>query len=221
MNPHDILIFVHILLFVFWLGADLGVFLLATKVKDGTLSYDQRALLLKMALTIDLTPRVAFVLMFAVGCHLALAWGSLIDGGWLVLVWALTLAWLALVLAIPASEGKPRQLTLMKVQTLWLALLTLLFVGLGIYALVTDQIFPPDWLAWKVILFGAIAAAAIGIDLGLAPFFPWFERLRVEGSTPEIEAGLRKGINGSIRFVLILYGLLVVIAFLGTTKPVL
>lgn len=45
--------FAHILLFVYWLGADLGVFLLARAAKRADLSFEQRALLLKMALLID------------------------------------------------------------------------------------------------------------------------------------------------------------------------
>ena len=45
----DVWKYIHILLFVYWLGADLGVFLLALASKRRNLSFPERALALKMA----------------------------------------------------------------------------------------------------------------------------------------------------------------------------
>ena len=49
MTAYQFWLFVHLLLFVYWLGADLGVLVLAKKVKDRSLPFEQRALLIQMA----------------------------------------------------------------------------------------------------------------------------------------------------------------------------
>ena len=49
--------YLHILMFVFWVGTDMGVFLSCKKSTDPKLSIDARFLLLHMALRIELLPR--------------------------------------------------------------------------------------------------------------------------------------------------------------------
>ncbi|MEZ5475275.1 MAG: hypothetical protein R3E72_09775 [Steroidobacteraceae bacterium] len=60
---------------------------------------------------------------------------------------------------------------------------------------------------------------SIGIDYAFRPVVPAFMRLATEGSKPDIEAAISGSINGAILFVLGLYALLLIIAFLGVTKP--
>jgi hypothetical protein len=93
------------------------------------------------------------------------------------------------------------------------------FVGLGVSSLLGHGPFTGAWLAAKVALFGLIFACAIGIDWEFRPIVPAFQRLATEGSGPAVEAAISGSIDGAIRWVLALYGLLVVIGFLGTTKP--
>ena len=212
--------FAHILLFVYWLGADLGVFLLARAAKRADLSFEQRALLLKMALLIDVTPRIAFVLMFPVGLHLAIGLGLIAVGPMLLTaVWCLAFAWLALILAIGRHEGTDSGAALMGWNLRLQALLGLLILGLGAASLLGYGPFLTNWLGLKVLLFGFIFVCSIMIDVRFRPLMPAFARLAVEGSRPDIEAAISGAIEGAIRWVLALYGLLVAIAFLGTVKP--
>jgi hypothetical protein len=54
------LVYVHLLLFVLWLGADVGVFLLGQHFRKRSLyTLDQRIALLKLLVIVDLTPRAA------------------------------------------------------------------------------------------------------------------------------------------------------------------
>jgi hypothetical protein len=48
---------------------------------------------------------------------------------------------------------------------------------------------------------------------------PAFARLGAKGSTPAVEHAIRSAIDRSIRWVLALYALVLVIAFLGTARP--
>lgn len=220
LTAHALWQYAHILLFVYWLGADLGVFLLARAVKRADLSFEQRALLLKMAMLIDVTPRVAFVLMFPVGFHLASGLGLVAAGPVLhVAVWLATLAWLGLVIAIGRNEGRPLGATLMQFHLVLQGVLGVMFVGLGLSSLLGHGPFAGQWLAAKIVLFGAIFFFAIGIDREFRPIVPAFHRLATEGSSPEVEHAIAGAIDGAIRWVLSLYAALLVIAFLGVVKP--
>ncbi|MEL7028459.1 MAG: hypothetical protein AAGL49_04445 [Pseudomonadota bacterium] len=99
MDAYGHLIFLHILLFVFWLGADVGVFILGKMAQSPQHAIDQRLLLLKGAMIIDIFPRASFALIVPTGIHLAVAAGALAAPGFLVpAAWALGLAWFAIVL---------------------------------------------------------------------------------------------------------------------------
>ena len=52
--------YAHILMFVFWVGTDMGVFLAARRSTDPKLSFVSRVTLLHMALRIELLPRTMY-----------------------------------------------------------------------------------------------------------------------------------------------------------------
>jgi hypothetical protein len=70
-----------------------------------------------------------------------------------------------------------------------------------------------------VLLFGLIFAFGIGIDYAFRPIVPAFMRLASEGTKPDIERVIGRCVNGAIGYVLALYAVLLIVAFLGVTKP--
>lgn len=219
MTTYNLLLFIHILLLVYWLGADLGVMILGKQVKRTDLSFEQRALLLQMAMVIDFTPRIAFIAMFPVGYALSARLG-LVPGD-AIIQWSLVLvalAWLVLVLTTLRSEGTSRGAFLQKVQVGYLFLLGLLLVALGAHSLGTEGgLFAQNWLAAKVLLFGLICFCAIGIDWAFKPLVVAFPQL-AQGSTPELEKVISGSMDNALRFVYALYGLLIIIAWLGVSR---
>jgi hypothetical protein len=90
------LVYVHLLLFVLWLGADVGVFVLGQHFRRReSYTLDQRIALLKLLVEIDMVPRSAWALMVPLSL-------SVVDlGGWwdvplalTVGAWAIGLFWL-------------------------------------------------------------------------------------------------------------------------------
>ena len=218
MTADQLWLFVHLLLFVYWLGADLGVLVLAKKVKDRALPFEQRALLIQMAVLIDALPRLSMAFMFPVGLELAASIGALTVPLWLRgLVWALGVAWAILIVQMGRAEGghAPR---LAAIQTTGLLIAAALLVALGGWSLFTAGPIPDGWLAVKVLLFGVIAAFAVGIDWAFKPLGPALGRLAQEGSTDEIETAISASIDATVRWVYLLYATLIVNAFLGVTK---
>ena len=107
MDWQDIFKLLHVLTFVYWVGADLGVFYSARLVINPKYSPETRAAVLKLLARIDMIPRYMLLLTFPVGATLAANLGySPIDGIWLYLVWAAAIGWIVLVWQIHHREGK-------------------------------------------------------------------------------------------------------------------
>jgi hypothetical protein len=209
------------LLFVYWLGADLGVFYSSKYVVDPLLSLETRRTVMKALHFIDLFPRMTLVLMLPVGATLALAGGyAALPPGWaapiLAVLWVAGLAWFYLVVTIygGASPGLLR----LDYGVRYVVIAGLLV--LGIASLTGHGPVTPgsDWLALKLIIYALIVALGLGIRATFKPFAVAFGKLVSAGSTPEIEQAMRQAHARVRPVVLALWAALVVEAYLGIAK---
>jgi hypothetical protein len=222
MDAHAVWVFAHIMLFVYWLGGDLGVFVLANMVKNGKLSFETRATLLQGAMLVDLVPRLCFALMLPVGLTLA-GQLDLIDmhRGWTIAAWAVALAWCWLILSGPKWANDPAARERARTASLLgQSVLGALTIGAAILSLIdAGGPFRVDWLAWKALFYGLCFPAAIMIDVAFGPLGPAFARLATDGSTPELECEITRVINRTFVWVLMVYALVALAGFFGTVKP--
>jgi hypothetical protein len=220
MESHQLWVFAHIMLLVYWLGADVGVFVLARMSMNAALSVETRATLLKGAMLIDLLPRLCFPLMIPVGLSLAVQLQLVATPIWLVpLAWAYALAWCALTLASAGWEGKPAAKLWRTANLSKQGVFGVLFLGVALVSLTTRAPIEADWLAWKLVFFGLCYPAAIMIDVAFGPGIAAFGAIATEGSTPEREAAYTKAINHTCVWVVAVYALVALAAFYGTVKP--
>lgn len=215
------LVYVHLLLFVLWLGADVGVFLLGQHFrKRHAYTLDQRLALLKLLVLVDMTPRSAWALMVPVSISLSAAGGWWEVPAWLVPAsWIVGAFWLWLVWDAHAHDQTPRASRNRRIEN-WLKYgLTGFYLWLGVQSLLIDRPIEPDWLAWKAALFGLIFAAAIMIDVAFKPVGPLLGRLLAEGSSDATELPLLKVMNRTRLWVWCVYALLLATSWLGNVKP--
>jgi hypothetical protein len=218
MISQDLWVFIHILLFTCWLGADFGVFVLARRARDPALSFEQRSLLLQMAMKIDFTPRIAFVLMLPAGVQLGWMLGYLHPSLWLpATAWVVAGLWL--ILTIQIARGGPHVVVLHRLHFILLLVLALSMLAAAALAWSGVGTLTPAWLAGKLALYGVICLLAIGIDWAFQPVAAGFARLAQDGGNDEVETLISGGIDGTIRFVVALYAALLLAAFLGVFKP--
>jgi hypothetical protein len=215
------LVYVHLLLFVLWLGADVGVFLLGQHFRKRTIyTLDQRIALLKLLVIVDLTPRTAWALMVPLSLTV-----SALGGWWpvpLALIWAawgIAAVWLWLVFDAHAHDMTPRAARNRKIEGWIRYTLCAFYLWLGLTSVLTGQPIAIGWLAWKALLFGVIFAAAIMIDHSFKPVGPQLGRLLAEGSSDETEVPLRATMDRTRIWVWITYLLLVATSWLGVVKP--
>ncbi|MCZ8019480.1 hypothetical protein [Novosphingobium sp.] len=215
------LVYVHLLLFVMWLGADVGVFLLGQHFRKRELySLDQRIALLKLLVIVDLTPRAAWALMVPLSLTLSYVgnwWNLPVAIVWFG--WIIASIWLWLVFDAHAHDMTPRAARNRRIEGWIRYLLCAGYLWLGLESVLTGHPIAPTWLAWKALLFGAIFAAAIMIDVSFKPVGAQLGRLLAEGSSDETEVPLRRTMDKTRWWVWLTYLLLVVTSYLGAVKP--
>ena len=217
------LVYAHLLLFVLWLGADVGVFLLGEhfrKRDDYTL--EQRFALLKLLVEIDMVPRSAWALMVPLSLSVVRTGGWWAAPLWLViLAWVIGGFWLWLVWDSHKHEQTPRAARNQKIEG-WLRwIVGGFYLWLGAQSLIFDAPLSPNWLAWKALLFGFIFIAAIMIDLTFKPVGGQLAAVMEKGSNDETELPLLNTMNKTRIWVWLVYILLLATAFLGNVKPLL
>ncbi len=220
MDSYFIWAYIHILLFVFWLGADVGVYLTMIFVKNAKLSFETRATLIKLAFYIDLFPRFASALILPVGVQLTRSLGLYpVSDSLLTLAWMIGLTWSALHLTVTLRKGTPLAKRLQSINIGLEVVVGLFFVVVGALSLITGSPIDTAWLSIKLLLFGLIFWVVLGIDTTFQPFTTILQ-MGPDGSTPEREAAVTSSTNYTLVWAMLLYVLILIIAFMGTVKPV-
>jgi len=210
----------HILLFVYWLGADVGVFHSVRYVTDTSLSLEARKTALQILGWIDQLPRYSLVLMLPVGYTLAWRLGvATVPEAVIVLLWAIALAWLWMVWAIHHWKGTTLGNRLRNIDLGWRWLL--------VFGLVWDAVqgfrgvghLSADWLSLKFLIFAALIFCGILLRIVGKPLGPALMQVLSTGSTPELETVVKQTFARTRPFVLAIWALLLVSAYVGLAKP--
>lgn len=217
-DSHSLWLYVHILLLVYWLGADVGLYMVMVYVKNPELSYETRETLIKLAFHIDQFPRVCFALMLPVGLHLAKDMSLITVSPFLFfLAWIISIFWSFVHLAIVKFKDKSFVRCLARFNQLFELLMGGFFVTLGVKSLITGIPITADWFALKILLFGLIYWVILGIDTIFQPFTTILN-MGPEGSTAEKEASITRSTNLTMMWAVLLYLLILSVAFLGKVK---
>lgn len=210
------LTFFHVILFVFWLGADLGVYYSAKYVARSDLSKPERLRFLELLLRVDMFPRSTLILMLPVGFSLAQVSGwADIPLAALAGIWVVGIAWFVLMWSV---HKKPQAVGLKRVDVAvrWAVIAGLLaLAGTSLSAgLWTTQ----AWLSIKLVLFAGVMCLGLLLRGSVALWIQGFGKLE---SDPDAgNALITKGHKAATRFAHTLWLLLIIMAFLGIAKPI-
>ena len=219
MAEYEIWKFLHICMFVFWLGTDMGVMLCSKKSTDPNLGVEARFQMLEMALKIEILPRVMWVMALPLGVHLSKSLGyiepSILT---LSLMWVFVLMWLVINVGGAANLDKPWGQQLSKINRVVVASL-----GVGLIIVAASSFmgygpYEPNSIALKVGLYGLINLTILGIEIAFFPLGMAFERLATEGSSPELESSITNGMKTTLLWVHTTYIMIFIVAFIGVTK---
>jgi hypothetical protein len=208
----------HVLVFVYWLGGDIGAYYTSSIVSDANRSREARVMAAQALNNLDMAPRTALILTLPTGLALADAagWALVPDA----LVWAVlaaSLAWLWLAWRIHLKHLLPTNpLRRLDLAIRWVVLIGLAAVG---GAVIAGLVAWPLFLGLKLIILAATVATGLWVRALLAPFGPAFVQLAQSGPTPEGDRMIAQTLARVRPAVLLIWALLIAAAFLGIWKP--
>ncbi|MEM1232086.1 MAG: hypothetical protein AAGI15_16220 [Pseudomonadota bacterium] len=202
--------FAHLLVFVYWLGGDLGVFYLSRTVTNPQASVADRQLAVKLLLNLDMAPRIALILTFPTGALLAA-----LSGWWplstpvLLALWVAALAWLGLAWRVHTSgQDHLRKLDLA-------VRIIVLIALLATAALASIALF----LKVKIALLALALVLGLIVRRCLAPLGPGLMAL-ASGDTDRANPLIEQSIGRSRVPVLGIWLVIATTAFIGLWKLV-
>lgn len=219
-----VLRWLHILAMVYWLGGEWGVFQTSYKVVNRKLPMDERRRHMETAYRIDILARTGIILLLPLGLHMGHIWNVQPYGGyWLVLFWALSLAWLALCWAafIYRETDTGLRLTVFD-ERIRFVLIPLLIVcslaslmGYGPFMAEPGQ----RWYAAKILLYSGLLIIGLQLRFIMREWTALFRRLDLEGSNPAVEDRLEKSIRLGRRLAYIYWIGIATTGLIGAAKP--
>lgn len=211
----SLFLLLHLLMFVYWLGGDLGAFYAASLVTDRSLSADARLAAAKILNEVDMAPSTCLVLALPTGALLASSrgwWPLGMGAAWMILL--ASLVWLALVWRQHRLQGSDRWLRRIDLSIRWVLLLLLPAVGV---AAITGVLPLPLFIALKLLILAGTIALGLGVRGVLGPYIVAFGELKKNGASPAVDEGLDWSLSRAKPMVLAIWALLLVAAILGIT----
>ncbi len=207
----------HVLVFVYWLGGDLGAFYTSRFLIQPDVSADRRLMAAKIVGDVDMAPRTALILTLPTGLLLAQSKGWL-SFGWpvIIAVGMAALAWLAVAWHLHLKHGAaPEALRRLDLGIRWALVLALGGWAVGGLAGAADL---PLFLALKLLAFVGCILFGLFIRGVLKPLGPAL--MELSGPNADTAAkDLADTLNRARPLVTGIWALLIIAAFLGLWTP--
>ena len=221
ITTYDILIYVHTVLFVYWLGGDLGVYLSAKFVADRNLSLDERFRFMKLLMQCDMGPRTALISLLPVGFQMAWDLGvSPIGGIYLAAIWVAGLLWLGANWWMFFNEQNPLTAKLKGIDMYIRYGVVIGMGGLGLLSFINGTPIEDNWLAAKILLFAGAVVLGVYLRSEIKNLILGFGMIRAGGD--EADKGndiVSAALDRSKVAALFLWFIVALIAFIGKVKP--
>lgn len=222
-------LFLHIVLMVFWLGGDLGVFYSSRYVIDPDLTPAARLTALKIMSGLDLGPKICLILFLPSGLTLISldAHGGSLFGIHLLPWWLLVPAWIGALVWVRLmylDHHEPGRHPLVR-RIDWTIRIAVIagMAATGVYTLAAATPFGvdtnPRWLGAKVLFYSLAIAAGLGIRRTLRPFGPAFGAVMAGNADDATEAVLKRSVNGCLPYVWLIWISVLIAGLLGVAKP--
>lgn len=216
---HGLVRYLHILLFVYWLGGDAGVFYSSNFVTNPKLTRDQRLTAFKIFVNLDMLPRYCLALMLTVGGILAEFVGYEHPLWQTIALVALGPIWVWVVHTIHVKEGTEFSKKLATLDRRFRVFMIFAILASVAYHWTTGPLRPYPWLAAKLLIFAFLIFCGFMIRVKIPPFMEGFRTLATTGPTPESDRLMQQGMGASKPYVLLIWAGVAISALIGVLKP--
>jgi hypothetical protein len=225
MSLYDLLIIFHLLLFVYWLGGDMGVFYSSGMVVDTKLSNSARVTAAKIMIDLDFVPRICMTLMLTVGGLLV----GLGDHGIEHPLWqkigflALGPGWLAMVVYLHYVHGTPLSKVVTKLD-FWFrwGLIAYLVIATSV-SFAIGRLDPSPWVGAKLFVFAGLIFCGLMIRVFIPGYIAGIMALRSNSGEltipDDVNKSMAKSLDKCRPFVLAIWAGLLIECYLGVAQP--
>jgi len=220
MSGQDIALLMHLLLFAYWLGGDIGVFYSSGFAVNRKLSRGARQAAGTIMMNLDLIPRLCLSLMLTVGGILTHYYG--IDHPLWQMVGIILLGpiWTCSLIYIHFNEGTDLVKTMTKIDYYfrWIMVFTLIAsVSYAFYF--TDRLNANPWIGAKLIIFAALIFCGIMIRKYIGGFIKGIHNIATDNINEADDIAMAASLSKARVFVLTIWVLLLVEVWIGVAKP--
>jgi hypothetical protein len=220
MSGQDIALLMHLLLFAYWLGGDIGVFYSSGFAVNRKLSRGARQAAGTIMMNLDLIPRLCLSLMLTVGGILTHYYG--IDHPLWQMVGIILLGpiWTCSLIYIHFNEGTDLVKTMTKIDYYfrWIMVFTLIAsVSYAFYF--TDRLNANPWIGAKLIIFAALIFCGIMIRKYIGGFIKGIHNIATDNINEVDDIAMAESLSKARVFVLTIWVLLLVEVWIGVAKP--
>lgn len=212
----------HILAMVYWLGGEWGIFHTSRHVINRDLSMEERKRHMETAYIIDIPARTGIILLMPIGLHMGYFWGVQPYGGaYLVVMWALVAAWLAVCWGAFFYRETDTGLTLTKIDEKVRFLLIPLMIIAALSSLLGHGPFNAGemqkWFSIKLGLFAILLIIGLILRFIMREWTTLF-RILAEGPNQAAEDRLEKSLRLGRTIAYFYWVGIATVAFFGATK---
>ena len=219
MTAYDITLLIHIILFCYWLGGDIGVFYSSKFVVDPTLSRETRLVAAKIMLGCDLIPKICMSLMLTVGGILT-EFNDIEHPLWqMVGIVLLGPVWLTMVLVLHFKHDAPfiPMLTRIDFYFRWIMVVGILISCF--YSLSTGRLDHAPWVTAKLLGFAFLIFCGLMIRIYLKGFGATYVKI-IQGDYDQNDNRIMQDSLNKVRpWVVTIWIVLIIEAALGIAKP--
>jgi hypothetical protein len=219
VTGYELLQFLHVVLFVFWLGPEVAVYAWSRKAVEAGASAEQRIVAGQMMTLAGTIPRFAISLMLTVGGLLSEYVG--LEHPWWQMAGIVLLGpvWLGLVLIGTVRDGTPFGATSQRLES---ALRWLLVVAVPVsvaYSTMTGRLAMAPYVGSKLLLFAAVLLFGQLLRDRLVPLHQGLAQLATAGPSPALDQAMQASVARSRPYCVAIWVALLIAALLGVLKP--
>lgn len=218
---NDILLLAHLLFFVYWLGADLGVLYAAKFGADSRLSVETRQAIGEIMSFVDLFPRLSVPMIGATGISMAVLSGEfLLADIWLWFVWFAALVWVGVNLANYKNRSRFAEIaSMLRFDFYWRCIMLALAASFAVASLLGYGITANASLASKLLIYAIAIALSLVLRIMFRPYRPALARIAAGGDDAENTEIMKKALSNARPVVFAIWFLTVAAAALGLWQP--
>lgn len=219
LTAYELTRYMHQLLFVYWIGPDIGVYYLSHRVTDPQLSAGQRLAAAQVMGQIDLIPRVCLSLMLTVGGILTEFVGIPHPTWQMAGIVLLGPVWLSMMLIIYFRRGTALGDTVTKIDFYFRAFMIVAVLASVGWSFSTGRLTETPWVGTKLTLFAAILLFGLLMRLRVAPLMAGLGVLATAGASEDNDRMMAQSLKRTKPFVLAMWAAILLAAFAGVVKP--